>query len=179
MQNRVQLLFRLMVWIAGCGVGFVAVQSEAADLPLAPTEKADQVIVLKAERKLLLMRNNQVLRTYRVSLGGDPVGPKRRRGDSKTPEGEYVLDRRNPKSQFYRSIHISYPNADDVSRARKLGFSPGGDLFIHGLPGWLKPNSKHRLPLDWTDGCIAVTTNHEMDEIWVAVADGTPIVIKP
>ncbi len=174
MQNRVRSWFSLVGCIVCCGV--VAL---AADLPLKPTEKADQVVVLKAERKLLLMRNNQVLRTYRVSLGGNPVGAKTRKGDSKTPEGEYVLDRRNPKSQFYRSIHISYPNADDVSRARKLGFSPGGDLFIHGLPGWVKPHSKHRLPPDWTDGCIAVTTNHEMEEIWHAVADGTPIIIKP
>ncbi len=179
MQNRIHPFFKLAAWIGCCGLIALSVPPRTlADFPLGPTEKADKVVVLKGERKLLLMKQNQVLKSYRVSLGGNPVGPKTRQGDSKTPEGEYLLDRRNANSQFYRSIHISYPNADDLARAKKLGFSPGGDLFIHGVPAWVKPHSKHRLPPDWTDGCIAVT-NEEMDEIWRAVADGTPIIIKP
>jgi len=116
--------------------------------------------------------------TYNVALGGEPVGPKTRQGDHKTPEGKYVLDHRNIHSQFYRSIHITYPNSRDVAQAKKMGVSPGGDVFIHGLPnryGWV--GKGHRLK-DWTDGCIAVT-NEEMDEIWMAVPDGTPIEIEP
>ena len=124
------------------------------------------------------MRQGKVLKTYKVALGPEPVGPKQRQGDHKTPEGEYVLDRRNVHSQFYRSIHISYPSAKDRDRARKLGVSPGGDIYVHGLPnGFAWVGRGHRLK-DWTDGCIAVT-NEEMDEIWRAVPDGTPIEIKP
>ena len=124
------------------------------------------------------MNQGKVLKTYKVALGGDPMGAKVRQGDHKTPEGTYVLDRRNAHSQFYRSIHISYPDAQDRVRARKLGVSPGGDIYLHGLPngyGWV--GRGHRLK-DWTDGCIAVT-DEELDEIWRAAPDGTPIEIQP
>jgi murein L,D-transpeptidase YafK len=140
--------------------------------------KADRVIVVKKERTLTLMIEGKSLKTYKVALGGSPVGPKDRQGDLKTPEGTYTLDRRNAHSQFYRSIHVSYPDVEDRARARKLGMSPGGDIYLHGLPngyGWI--GTGHRLK-DWTDGCIAVT-NAEMDEIWRAVPDGTPIEIRP
>jgi len=140
--------------------------------------RADRVVVLKHEHTLMLLDHGKALKKYRVALGGDPVGPKSWQGDHKTPEGVYQLDRRNAHSQFYRSIHISYPNAQDRARARKAGVPPGGDVMVHGLPngyGWL--GSGHRAR-DWTDGCIAVT-NAEMDEIWNAVPDGTPIEIRP
>ena len=142
------------------------------------TVKVDHVVVLKSQRTLTLMRQGKAWKTYKVSLGGDPIGPKKQEGDHKTPEGTYVLDRRNPHSKFYRSIHISYPDAKARANAAKLGVSPGGDVFVHGLPngfGWL---GKTHLERDWTDGCIAVA-DQEMDEIWEAVADGTPIEIKP
>ncbi|WP_353063446.1 L,D-transpeptidase family protein [Tunturibacter psychrotolerans] len=149
----------------------------SADNPSFPASAiADKVLVLKGERKLLLMKGNEVLKTYTVSLGGNPVGLKVREGDLKTPEGNYVLDRHNAHSQYHRSIHISYPNAEDVARARKLGVPTGGDLFIHGLPNDFKgPDQRQG---DWTNGCIAVT-NAEIDEIWRVVVDGTPIEIKP
>jgi murein L,D-transpeptidase YafK len=150
----------------------------AAENRFPEQAKADHVVVLKKQRTLTLMNQGKVLKTYSVALGGEPVGPKEREGDHKTPEGTYVLDRRNAKSKFYRSIHISYPNEEDRARAQKLGVSPGGDIMVHGLPngfGWLKSLHRER---DWTDGCIAVT-DEEMDEIWNAVPDGTPIEIKP
>jgi murein L,D-transpeptidase YafK len=113
-----------------------------------------------------------------VALGGDPIGPKTRQGDHKTPEGVYVLDFRNAHSQFYKSIHISYPSEHDRVLARQKGVSPGGDVFVHGLPnGYGAIGAAHRLR-DWTDGCIAVT-NEEIDEIWKAVPDGTQIEIRP
>jgi len=146
--------------------------------PLAADARADSVVVLKRERKLILYSQGEVLKTYPISLGSEPVGPKTRQGDHRTPEGHYVLDRRNPKSQYYRSIHISYPKPEQVENARKQGTAPGGDVFIHGLPngfGWLGSSQRR---YDWTDGCFAVT-NAEMDEIWRAVPDGTPIEIKP
>ena len=118
------------------------------------------------------------MKSYTVALGVEPVGPKTRQGDHKTPEGVYVLDSRNAHSRFHKSIHISYPNAIDRREARGQGVSPGGDVFVHGLPngyGWV--GASHRVK-DWTDGCIAVT-NEEMEEIWSAVADGTRIEIRP
>jgi murein L,D-transpeptidase YafK len=145
-------------------------------LPLGT--KADRVVVVKKERTLSVMSQGRVLQTYKVALGGEPAGPKVRQGDHKTPEGVYVLDRRNAHSQFYRSIHISYPDTQDRARAKKLGVSPGGDIYLHGLPnGYRWIGSRHRLK-DWTDGCIAVT-DEEVDEIWRAVPDGTAIEIKP
>jgi murein L,D-transpeptidase YafK len=145
---------------------------------VAPNLRADRVVVLKKERTLELLRQGKVIKSYKVALGGDPIGPKTRQGDHKTPEGGYVLDFRNAHSQFYKSIHISYPNARDRAEARKNGVSPGGDVFVHGLPnGYGAVGAAHRLK-DWTDGCVAVT-DEEIDEIWRVVADGTRIEIRP
>jgi len=144
----------------------------------AKPERADRVVVFKKQRTLELWGNGKVLRTYKVALGGDPVGPKSERGDHKTPEGDYILDSRNSHSQFYKSIHISYPNAAQRAAAKKRGVSPGGDVFVHGLPnGYGSIGGAHRLK-DWTDGCVAVTDD-EIDEIWKLVPDGTPIEIRP
>lgn len=152
--------------------GFVAGQTADSTL------RADRVLVLKKEHTLQLLNHGKVIKTYKVALGGDPVGPKTRQGDHKTPEGAYVLDSRNPHSQFYKSIHISYPSARDRAAARKIGISPGGDVYVHGLPnGYGSIGAAHRLR-DWTDGCIAVT-DEEIDEIWAAVPNGTPIEIRP
>src|SRR5215831_2157965 len=118
---------------------------------------ADRIVVHKKDRTMELMHQGQVLETYKIALGGQPVGGKTRQGDHRTPEGVYLIDRRNAHSQFHRSLHISYPNAADRQRAHLLGVAPGGDVFIHGLPngyGWI--GSAHR-DRDWTDGCIAVT----------------------
>jgi murein L,D-transpeptidase YafK len=148
----------------------------SADTPSSESTQADKVLVLKGERKLLLLKGDQVLKTYTVALGANPIGPKTTKGDSKTPEGTYVLDRHNPHSQYHRSIHISYPNADDMARAKKLHVPTGGDLFIHGLPNDFDgPDQQYG---DWTDGCIALT-NSDIEEIWQRIPDGTPIQIKP
>jgi murein L,D-transpeptidase YafK len=137
---------------------------------------ADKVLVLKGPRRLYLLKGSKVLKAYRISLGERPRGAKIEEGDHRTPEGKYVLDWHNTESQFYKSIHISYPNDKDLARAERLEVAPGGDLFIHGQPNDF--DGPGRQPGDWTDGCIAVS-NEAMDEIWRAVADGTPIVIKP
>ncbi len=154
------------------------VGSKAQQRPISTIAKADHVLVLKHQHILQLWHNGQVIKEYKVALGGNPVGPKTQQGDHKTPEGIYVLDSRNPRSQFYKSLHISYPTPAQRSAARKRGVSPGGDVFVHGLPTRFRSvGAAHRL-YDWTDGCIAVTDD-EMDEIWLAVADGTPIEIRP
>jgi murein L,D-transpeptidase YafK len=140
--------------------------------------KADRVVVLKSERRLLLYSGRALLRDYRIALGFTPEGAKEREGDGKTPEGRYVIDYRNPNSGYHRSLHISYPTAEQMTRARAEGVSAGGMIMIHGLrnglAGWL--GRLHRL-VDWTAGCIAVT-NDEMDEIWRLVPDGTSIEIR-
>lgn len=143
-----------------------------------PGRQADRVVVYKSERKLVLQSQGKEIRSYKVALGGEPIGPKTRRGDHRTPEGIYTLDSRNPNSHFYKAFHISYPNPKDVATAKKLGVNPGGDIMLHGLPkeyAWVgKAHTSH----DWTDGCIAVS-NEEMDELWKLIPTGTPIEIKP
>jgi len=141
---------------------------------------ADRVVVKKAQRKLQLLRQGKVVREYRVSLGKKPSGHKAREGDKRTPEGAYVLDWRNPRSSFYKSLHVSYPNSADRLYAEARGFDPGGMIMIHGMPNNIRsPRGWRQLKRqDWTDGCIAVD-NREMEEIWRAVKDGTPIRIDP
>ena len=141
-------------------------------------ESITQVLVRKSERRLLLMQEDTVLRSYRVSLGDNPEGHKLYEGDERTPEGDYTLDWRNPQSDFYKSIHVSYPNEQDIEEARAWGLDPGGSIMIHGLPNEAGDLAFAFAGLDWTDGCIAVT-NEAMDEIWNLVPDGTPIRILP
>ena len=118
--------------------------------------RADLVVVSKKRREMVLLRGESVLRTYRIALGREPVGPKRQEGDGRTPEGRYVIDRRNAKSKYHLSLHISYPDAADLARAREAGVDPGGDIMIHGLKDGVRRDG------DWTQGCIAVT-DEEME----------------
>lgn len=133
-----------------------------------------RVIVFKDERKLFLMHDDKVLGEYNVGLGFAPDGHKEIEGDGRTPEGHYLIDRRNPNSRFHLSIGISYPNEVDVARAQSLGKTPGGDIFIHGRG----PTYWKDAPDDWTFGCIAVT-DEEIEAIYAMVRDGTPISIYP
>ena len=143
-----------------------------------PLPKADRIVVHKKDRTMELMHAGRVIKTYKVALGANPVGPKTQQGDHKTPEGVYVIDRRNPSSKFHRALHISYPSAADREQARKCDVSPGGDVFVHGLPnGYGFLGAAHRAR-DWTGGCIAVT-DEEIEEIWKLVDNGTPIEIRP
>lgn len=138
----------------------------------------DRVVVLKSERRLLLYEDGDRVAGYRIALGADPTGHKTYQGDSRTPEGLYTLDYRNEDSEFYRSIHISYPNEADRAAGLEADVPTGGNVMIHGLPngkGWMGSLYNRR---DWTDGCVAVS-NRQMEEIWHAVPDGTPIEIKP
>ncbi len=143
----------------------------------APDQQADMILVDKSARRLSLLRDGAVLRDYRISLGANPEGHKQQEGDERTPEGEYVIDWRNPNSIAHLSLHISYPNQEDKVRAATRGVSPGGNIMIHGIAnGWGWLGGWHRF-WDWTDGCIAVT-NAEMREIWSRVPNGTPIRIQ-
>jgi murein L,D-transpeptidase YafK len=141
-------------------------------------EKADAVLVVKSERRLYLMKGDKVLEAYPVTLSGEPKGHKQQQGDGRTPEGHYLLDHKNINSKFYKSIHISYPNAQDRENAKNRGVSPGGDIMIHGMPngwGWAWPVLQL---YPWTEGCIALS-DKDMDGVWAAVDVGTPIEIRP
>jgi murein L,D-transpeptidase YafK len=140
--------------------------------------KADSVLVKKHEKRLYLMKNKKPFKIYRVAFGANSKGPKRKEGDERTPEGTYMLDFKNSDSDFYKSIHISYPNHQDIKRAEEMGISPGGNIMIHGQKNGARNFSRIHRYVNWTDGCIAVT-NAEMDEIWASVDVGTPITIEP
>jgi murein L,D-transpeptidase YafK len=142
------------------------------------TERADSIIVNKSERQLYLMSNGQVLRTYDVALGANPVGPKKEEGDGKTPEGLYSIDSRNLNSSFHLSLHVSYPSTKDIENAQRAGVRPGGDIMLHGVRNGFEWIGSLHLLADWTQGCIAVT-NEEIEEIWFLVSDGIPIEIRP
>ena len=142
------------------------------------TEPADRVLIEKKARRLTLFTNGEVIKTYKIALGGNPVGPKERQGDNKTPEGIYTIDSRNGNSGYHLALHISYPNADDKRRARERGVAPGGDIMIHGIKNGFEALGLSHAEKDWTEGCIAVT-NQEMEEIYRFVPNGTIVEIRP
>jgi murein L,D-transpeptidase YafK len=139
---------------------------------------ADLVIIEKGARELHLLQDGEIFRTFRVALGIRPVGDKKHEGDFRTPEGRYLLDRRNPDSDFFLSIHISYPNSTDRREAEQLGVDPGGAIMIHGQPNVPTRSEAYYRTRDWTNGCIAVS-NSDMIDIWLMTAADTPIEILP
>jgi tetratricopeptide (TPR) repeat protein len=139
---------------------------------------ADKILIEKKERRLTLISKNRVLKTYKIALGGDPDGPKERRGDNKTPEGTYIIESRNKNSRYHLSLRISYPNEKDKKRAKELGVSPGGDIMIHGIKNGFSWIGGTHSDFDWTRGCIAVT-DEEIEEIDKLAPDGTVVEIRP
>jgi len=138
----------------------------------------DRILIEKSARRLMLISQGEVLKTYKIALGGNPVGPKERQGDDKTPEGTYVIDGRNKDSRFHLSLRISYPNEKDKIRAKELGVSPGGDIMIHGIKNGLSWVGDAHAKVDWTNGCIAVS-DEEIEEIERLAPNGTVVEIKP
>ncbi|MBK1636127.1 L,D-transpeptidase family protein [Rhodovulum adriaticum] len=163
MTRRVMLGAAACAALAGCGSKF-----KSYDGP-----EVTRVVVMKSQRRMYLLHHDKVLKDYRVDLGFAPEGHKRQEGDGRTPEGRYVIDRRNPNSEFHLSLGISYPNTKDVEVARAAGQSPGGDIFIHGRAG--KHRGKGR---DWTAGCISVK-DREIEDVYAMVRKGTVIDILP
>ncbi len=147
--------------------------TQASEFPVA-----DRVVIEKGARLLHLMQNGKAIRTFRIALGIRPVGDKKSEGDFKTPEGKYTLDHRNPNSEFFLSIHVSYPNSVDRREAAKRGVEPGGAIMIHGQPNEPSRSETYYRTRDWTNGCIAVT-NSDMIDIWLMTGENTPIEIRP
>ena len=146
---------------------------QAGDFPVA-----DLVIIEKDARDLHLLQNGEIFKTFKIALGIVPVGDKEKEGDFKTPEGQYLLDRRNPNSDYFLSIRISYPNARDRSEAAAAGVDPGGAIMIHGQPNVPTRSEAYYRTQDWTNGCIAVS-NSDMIDIWLMTDENTPIEIRP
>ena len=145
--------------------------------PLPPlTEQIDRIEIDKGQRLLTVFKGGEALRTYPIGLGRDPIGPKTRQGDGRTPEGTFRSDRRNPNSKFNLSLGIDYPQPQHIAEAKANGVSPGGDIFIHGQPNAVK--GLRTLPGDWTAGCIAVADN-VIEELWRITPIGTEVVIRP
>jgi murein L,D-transpeptidase YafK len=146
--------------------------------PAFATEKADLVVVRKTESRLYLQRDGKTVAAFRATFGAEPKGHKQQVGDERTPEGRYILDSKNSKSAFYKSIHISYPNAAQLASAKAKGVDPGGAIMIHGQKNGLSFLAPLAQWFNWTDGCVAVS-NNDMDKIFSAVDVGTPIEIYP
>jgi murein L,D-transpeptidase YafK len=153
--------------------------AKAVPVAFAPPAKVDKILVLKSARKLQLFTDGIVVKTYPIALGAHPIGPKRVAGDGKTPEGIYTIDARQPHSRYHLALHISYPNSSDRASAAAADRDPGGDIEIHGLPGWYGgPLNPVHFEKDWTHGCISVGDG-AIEEIYAAVELGTPIEIRP
>lgn len=177
---------RVRLWAGALLAAFAAFAlPAAADMPVnsptfmdAPVPVADEVLVLKSERRLYLMKDGDVLKGFDVQLGLSPEGHKQREGDARTPEGRYYLNGRNRNSDFFLSIRITYPNEEDRRRAERNGHNPGGSIMIHGLPNERRYPEHYYRGQDWTDGCIAVS-DADMIDIWLMTRDNTPITIRP
>jgi len=139
---------------------------------------ADAVLIEKSKRKLHLISDGEPFRSFDIALGIQPIGDKKKEGDFRTPEGRYTLDARNPNSEFFLSIHVSYPDSADRSEAAALGVDPGGSIMIHGQPNVPTKSEVYYQTQDWTNGCIAVS-NSDMIDIWLMTGDYTPIEIRP
>ena len=147
-----------------------------AFLSMSTWADVDLIKVDKSKRRMYLIDGNEVIREFRIALGKQPKGHKTTEGDQRTPEGLYFLDFILEDSKYYRSIHISYPNAQDLENARRFNLNPGGNIKIHGLKNGETKSAAYIQSFDWTNGCIALT-NQEMDEFIELVEPGTPIEI--
>lgn len=145
--------------------------------PLPPGTKADRLVITKSSRTLEIYQGGVMVRGYKISLGREPVGPKQREGDGKTPEGIFRITEHKRDSAYHRALRLSYPEPADVARARAAGVSAGSNIMIHGIMNRLGVVGRlHRL-FDWTAGCIAVT-NAEIEQLWDALDDGTVVEIR-
>ena len=139
---------------------------------------ADEVLVSKADKRLHLIKDKKILRSFDVVFGENPIGHKQQEGDERTPEGSYTLDYKKEDSAYFRAIHISYPNAQDIAQAKAKNVKPGGAIMIHGQRNGFGWAARLTQQFNWTNGSIALT-NEDMQVVWDSVLPGTPIVIKP
>ncbi|KQC01159.1 murein L,D-transpeptidase family protein [Pedobacter sp. Hv1] len=130
----------------------------------------NKVLVVKSERKMYLQKDGKTIKTFAIALGPNPVGQKQYEGDGKTPEGVYTLDWQRWETPVFHSFHISYPNQQDIDRAKSKGLTPGSNIMVHGTSKGIKKKK------DWTNGCIGLS-NSDMIEFRKIVFQDTPIEI--
>ena len=145
---------------------------------LPADKKIDKLIVRKSRRIMEVYSGGQLIKTYKISFGQNPIGDKEFEGDKRTPEGQYKINDKNPKSTFYKNLGISYPDNVDVDEAKRKKLKPGGEIKIHGIRNGFGFIGKFQRIMDWTAGCIALT-DQEIDELYDRVEIGTPIIIEP
>ena len=156
-----------------------------------PLMVSPRLVITKKDRKLELFDGETLIKTFRISLGFTPVGDKEREGDGKTPEGQFYIYTKNPNSQFYLSLGVSYPGIEDAERGLRDGLinkaehdeiiesvrhgrmtpqktALGGEIFLHG-GGTGK---------DWTYGCAGLA-DEDIRQLFNAIPVGTPIEIRP
>jgi murein L,D-transpeptidase YafK len=165
-------------WIAYALVALALLIPPVATVHASDFPIADKVVIDKGNRVLHLMDEGVAFRTFKIALGLVPDGDKEQEGDQKTPEGNYLLDGRNPNSDFFLSIHVSYPNNSDRSVARTKGVKPGGQIMIHGQPNSPTYSAAYYAREDWTNGCIAVSDS-DMIDIWLMTPNNVLIEIIP
>ncbi len=176
--RKLRRLFFLLILACGCGLLWLYLEPDRtppAPLPALPSQ-IDRIVIEKSARRMSIYLGAQKLREYPIALGFAPSGDKVKEGDGKTPEGNFKINRRNPQSAFTLSLGLDYPLPADIKRAKQGGYSPGGDIFIHGQPNKV-PNGM-KVKGDWTAGCIALT-NTQMREIWAITPIGTSVEIQP
>lgn len=149
--------------------------------------------IWKAQRKMQVRQGGVLVGEYRVALGQDPRRGKEVKGDGRTPVGRYYVSDKNPSSQFHRFLGISYPNAEDAERGYRNGLLDAGqwaDIFLANMRGDAPPpytvlggrvgihgfGGRPYVPVDWTEGCIAVSDD-EIEVIYDRVPVGTPVII--
>ncbi|MCB4751431.1 MAG: L,D-transpeptidase family protein [Sulfurovum sp.] len=141
----------------------------------------DRLIAYKSKRKIEGYRDGKKVFESRISLGKNAdKGDKIQEGDYRTPEGNYTIIRKKCHPRLYRSLLISYPDAQDIVEAKSKGVKPGGYITIHGQPRWNADDKYdfYTLSHDWTQGCIAIP-NKKIVQLWVGIRNGVPITIYP
>lgn len=145
---------------------------------LPPHTRIDKLVVVKSERTMYAYTKRKLVKVYSIAIGRNSVGDKEYEGDKRTPEGSYYIEGKNPNSGYHKNLGISYPDKTDLQEAKAKGVRASGDVKIHGLKNGRGLLGKFHRLRNWTAGCIAVT-DEEMDELYDAVAIGTPIIIRP
>jgi murein L,D-transpeptidase YafK len=159
--------------------------------PVLPKLLNPQIVIQKRERKLFLYEVEKLIKIYTIALGFEPVGNKERTGDGKTPEGEFYIAVKNPKSKYFLSLGLSFPTVkhaasglatgliyqteyEEILKAQREKRLPnqktrlGGEIYIHGGGNlW-----------DWTEGCVALE-NGDVEEIFASVQTRTKVLIEP
>lgn len=170
---------KILLYVAATIIAATVIYNIWPEKQLPSNTKIDFLLVEKSARTMKAYNGKQLIKTYKISLGRNPIGHKRFEGDEKTPEGIYTINDRNPNSGYHKNLGVSYPNQTDREKAKSLGKPPGGDIKIHGLRnGAFSIINKLHRSTDWTNGCIAVT-NSEVDELYSAVVVNSKIEIRP